>query len=133
MTTIVATVCVGCGTPTKEPIKGRCPNCAPAHELDRKAARADREPWQRLYGLAVWKRCRAAVLDRDGHRCRLRISKACTRTERLRAHHSPRRTRELWAMAAGVWDVFLELACDPLRVITACEPCHVLDDKRRQS
>ena len=129
----VPTVCVGCGKPTKKATKGRCPDCAPAHELERTRVRHEREPWSRLYSHAVWRRCRAAVLERDGHRCRLRLSPRCKPNgPRLRAHHSPTPARELWVRAAGVWDRFVELACDPDGVVTACEPCDALDDARRR-
>ena len=130
----VATVCVGCGTPTKEAVKGRCPTCATAHELERKALREEREPWSRLYSLAVWKRCRAFVLERDGNRCRLRLSPRCKPNgPRLRAHHSPTPARDLWRRSAGVWELFVELACDPDGVVTACEPCDALDDARMRA
>ncbi len=129
----VATVCSGCGKPTKAAVKGRCPDCAPAHELDRKHTREEREPWSRLYSLALWKRCRALVFERDDHRCRLRLSRRCKpRGPRLRAHHSPTPARELWVSSAGVWERFLEVACDPAGVVTACEPCHALDDAQRR-
>lgn len=136
----VATVCSGCGKPTKEAVKGRCPDCATvrahetaARELDRTRARAESEPWSRLYSRAVWRRCRAFVLERDGYRCTLRISPRCKPNgPRLRAHHSPTPTREMWTRARGHWDLFVELACNPDGVVTVCEPCHNLDDARRR-
>jgi len=133
----VATVCSGCGKPTTSAIDGRCPSCAAGAEVKRKrrerertADRATGEPWRRLYGLAVWKNCRALVLERDGHRCQLRLSGRCTGDSRLHACHYPRSTAELWDIAMGDWDFFVELATDEHLVITGCEPCHLALDAR---
>lgn len=126
----VATVCAGCGTPTKQAVKGRCPKCAPAHERRRsELRRKSTQPWSRLYNLARWRRCRAAALERDGRRCRLALP-GCLGSERLRGHHRPRSVAQLWAIARGEWSAFVELACDVDAVVTACEPCHHADDAR---
>lgn len=130
--TVVATVCSGCGKPTKEAVKGRCPGCSPKHEKTRLNERLETQPWTRAYRTFRWQRCRAAVLDRDGRRCRLRFA-GCVATKRLVGHHRPRSLEQLWLLARGQWDHFLELATDPERVVTACEPCHNADDARRRA
>ncbi len=128
----VATVCSGCGKPTKQAVKGRCPDCAPAHEKKRLVDRLESEPWIRAYRTSRWQWCRAAVLERDGHRCRLGRP-GCLRTKRLVGHHTPKSLKELWQAARGQWDDFLELATDQGRVVTACHPCHNADDAQRRA
>jgi uncharacterized paraquat-inducible protein A len=129
--TVVATVCSSCGTPTKQAVKGRCPTCAPAYEKNRLSDRLQREPWIRAYRTSRWQRCRAAVLERDGHRCRLRLP-GCLGTKRLVGHHRPNSLERLWEMTHGVWENFIELATDSERVVTACHACHAVDDAMRR-
>lgn len=137
--TAVSTVCAECGTPSTEAVSGRCPSCAAAADERRRARERERsdtrsadQPWRRLYGLAIWKRCRGEVLERDGHRCQLKLSRRCTKDRKLHACHWPESVEELWGVARGDWELFVELASDEAFVVTGCEPCHVVLDSSRR-
>lgn len=125
----VPVVCAGCGTPTKQAVKGRCPRCAGGHELERTTSRGREQPWSRLYTHRRWRRARLELFERDDHTCQLRHP-GCLGGRRLRAHHRPRKLEQLWAIARGDWSAFVELACDLDGLVTACEPCHVVDDRK---
>lgn len=56
----------------------------------------------------AWRKIRAQVLDRDAHRCQLRLAGICTHTA-THVHHT--RPREL----AGD---------DPAHLVAACAPCN---------
>ncbi len=60
---------------------------------------------QRLGTTGAWRRIRAAVLDRDGHRCQV-----CGSTQELEVHH-------VLPVAAGGTD-------DPSNLQTVCFDCH---------
>lgn len=124
----VPVVCAGCGTPTKQAVKGRCPSCASEHELERTSTRGRDQPWSKLYTHRRYRAARLEVFERDGHTCRLRHV-GCIGSRRLRAHHSPRKLAELWRRAGADWSTFVDSACDVDAMVTACEPCHVVDDR----
>jgi 5-methylcytosine-specific restriction endonuclease McrA len=121
-------VCIGCGTPTKEAVNGRCPVCAPAHERERSTTRMHFQPWVRLYKLTRWRKTRLAAIARDRGRCSLRLSSRCLGSVKLIGHHKPASVEQLWLEANGDWDRFVELACDVDAVVTACQVCHNEDD-----
>lgn len=64
----------------------------------------------------AWRRVRAAVLIRDGHRCQLRVPGVCT-TRATQVHHTVGRE------VSGD---------DPAHLVAACQPCngHVGDPRR---
>lgn len=57
----------------------------------------------------AWRRVRAQVLDRDGHRCGLQLAGTCT-TRATHVHHT--QPREL-------------VGDDPQYLISACAPCNL--------
>lgn len=60
-----------------------------------------------VYGRRAWRRVRAAVLHRDGHRCRV-----CGHAGRLEVHHLD----PLWRSAGNPFD--------PARLVAICRACH---------
>lgn len=56
----------------------------------------------------AWRKVRAQVLDRDGHRCRLQIPGVCT-TIATQVHHT--KAREL-------------VGDDPAYLLASCPPCN---------
>lgn len=56
----------------------------------------------------AWRKIRTLVLDRDAHRCQLRIPDICT-TIATQAHHT--KAREL-------------VGDDPTYLVAACQPCN---------
>ena len=78
---------------------------------------------------------RAAVLERDGQRCKYVDEEAtrCPATGRLEVHHTTPLHR-LWKMANGNRAAFVEVATDPHLLIATC-PSHnrALDAAFRQA
>ena len=56
-----------------------------------------------------WRRRRALVLDRDGHRCRVKIANVCT-TRATHVHHT---------IGRGV------TGDDPAHMVASCEACNL--------
>jgi 5-methylcytosine-specific restriction endonuclease McrA len=99
--------------PGNPPIRrGRCPEC------NREDSARRRQKWQhKIWTSAQWRRTRATVLARDGHRCT-----KCGRTDRLQAHH----TLPISEHDPSTW-------FDTATIVTLCAYCHgPLDGARSQ-
>jgi len=126
----------------------RCPEVAPLGEsycaghkekADRAQRHADsryrdertrREPWRAVYRTREYIICRDIVFERDGYQCvRVQNSERCHHRRRLQCHHRiPLAT--LWERAAGRWEDFVNLACNPDHNETLCPSCHSIEDER---
>lgn len=83
--------CLDCGALSRG---SRCEKHRKAKRARDSAARLKREPWRVLYNTRRWRQTRAAVLARDGHRCRFVDEGTGARCEHvdetgktLEAHH----------------------------------------------
>jgi len=112
--------------------QSRCDLCAAA----RRAASPPRdEPWRRLYREKRWHRARTVVLARDGGRCRAYIDERadhrCPLTVDVQVHHNPA-LEQLWQIAGGDYDYFVDLATMPRHLFTLCRQHHAEADALRR-
>jgi 5-methylcytosine-specific restriction endonuclease McrA len=72
-------------------------------------------PWQLQYFHLNWKRLKAAILERDGHKCR-----ACFTNKRiLHVHHRKYYGPYIWSV-------------EPKDLITLCSVCHDKEHRKKR-
>jgi len=112
--------------------QSRCYDCA----VGRRAAQPPRdEPWRRLYHEKRWHRARTVALARDGGRCRAYIDERadhrCPLSVDVQVHHNPP-LEQLWRIAGGDYDYFVDLATEPSNLYTLCRQHHAEADALRR-
>lgn len=108
------------------------------HAAEAAADRSRGEPWRYLYGLAVWKRARAAARERAGYRCEDCGAEEYVAFAGGRGHDVDHvePLRELW-LAYGGWTPnydqagFEAAATDAANLRVRCDSCHAREEAKR--